>query len=94
MTRQELHEILKIPYFDRYEQGLPILEWEKWAKRFQHISSDLAMKNLMKSSILMVKMDSEVYYFGLGLEDCENITLKELKELYNYGSWYVYTWVD
>ena len=103
MTRQELHHILETRYFDeRRKKGLPIFEWEHCAKSFQHISNDLAMEHLMgvydsyteDEIILKCEYNSDVYYFGVGLKDCENISLKRLKKLYQHGNWSVYTWCD
>ncbi len=102
MTRQELHHILQTRYCDeRKKKGLPIFEWEHCAKSFQHIPNDLAMEHLMGvydsyigKRILKCEYNSDVYYFGVGLKDCENISLKRLKKLYQHGYWSVYTWCD
>jgi hypothetical protein len=44
--------------------------------------------------ILKCKYNFDVYYFGVGLIDCDNISLKKLKKLYQQGTWFVYTWCD
>lgn len=102
MTQHEVHEILKTPFYERSSKGLPILEWEHCAKKFYKIPNDLALKHLMKMGcktdddpmILKCEYDGDAYYFGIGLNNCENITLKEVRELYNHATWYVYTWSD
>ena len=105
MTRHELHEILKIPFWKRHSQGMQTLEWEHCAKAFYKITNDLALEHLMKiyddiskedddPMILKCESDCGTYYFGVGLTDCDAITLKELRELYNRATWYVYTWSD
>lgn len=105
MTRHEVHKILEIPFLDRHQNGLQTFEWEHCAKSFFKIPSDLAINHLIRMStdilkekedltILSCENDSDVYYFGIGLDDCDNITLGELKKLYNHGVWYVYTWCD
>ena len=96
MTRYIVRETLKIPFSQRYKYG-PIFEWEHCAKKFCKISNDLAMYYLMRTYqeeqvVLKVESDSGTYYFGIGLKDCDNITLKDLKKLYKDGTWYVYTW--
>lgn len=106
MTRQELHSILETELWKRKKNGLPKFIWEHAAKKFYSIPNDLAIKhffdmfkdNVRSSSegplILRCESDSGPYYFGIGLEDCDNITLQELKELYLHGKWAVYTWTD
>lgn len=104
MTRHEFHHILETKDFDeRKKKGLPVFEWEHCAKSFQYIPNDLAMKHFMKLNdssegedriILKCKYNSDVYYFGVGLKDCDNISLKKLKKLYQQGTWSVYTWCD
>ena len=103
MTRHEVHKILEIPFMDRYKNSLQIFEWEHCAKSFFKIPNALALNHLIHMSanmseedltILSCESNSDVYYFGIGLDDCDNITLEKLKELYNHGIWYVYTWCD
>ena len=105
MTRQEVQEILKSPFYGRTAKGLPILEWEHCAKKFYKIPNDLAMEHLMEISgkirqkdddptILKCEIADEAYFFGIGLEECENLPLEQLRKLYNHGTWYVYTWSD
>jgi hypothetical protein len=102
-TRKEFDELLNTSFDERKKRGLPIFGWEHCAKSFQYISNDLAMKHLMEMKdksngedriILKCKYNSDVYYFGVGLKDSENISLKKLKQMYQYGSWSVYTWCD
>lgn len=105
MTRQEVHEILKTPIYNRSSKGLPVLKWEHWAKKFYKIPNDLALEHLMDMPkkvrkddddpmILKSEIKGEAYYFGIGLEECENITLNVVRKLYNHATWYVYTWSD
>ena len=104
MTRHELHQILQTPSFDdRKKKGLPVFDWEHYCKSFQHIPNELAIKHYMELNdgnnpedriILKCNFNSDVYYFGVGLKDCDNISSKKLKELYRHGSWSVYTWCD
>ena len=104
MTRHELHEILKKSFSERKAEGLPIFEWEHCAKSFHYIRNNLAMEHLMNMSkenqkskeptILKCVDPTGAYYFGIGLSDCENITLKKLRKLYRDGRWSVYTWAD
>lgn len=105
MTRHDLHKILEIPFTSRHAQGLQVFEWEHCAQSFQKISNELAMIHLIQTfkaqsrkddetTVLLCESSSGAYYFGIGLKDCENITLEKLKELYNHGTWYVYTWDD
>lgn len=105
MTLQEMHEILKTPFYDRASKGLPIFPWEHCAKKFYKIPNDLALEHLMEMSSEISKDDDDpmilkceysggAYYFGIGLNNCENISLKEVRELYNHATWYVYTWSD
>ena len=105
MTRQEVQEILKTPFYGRTSKGLPILEWEHCAKKFYKIPNDLAFEHLMEMpdkfrkedddpTILKCEIGGAAYYFGIGLDECENLTLKQIKELYNHATWYAYTWSD
>lgn len=105
MTRHELCEILEVPFLKRYEQGLQIFKWEHCAKSFLNIPNDLAMSHLMQMSknictqndeqmILKCECNSETYYFGVDLEDCDSMSTQKMRELYNSGTWYVYTWSD
>lgn len=105
MTRQEVHEILKTPFYQRSSKRLPILSWEHCAKKFYKIPNNLAFEHLMDMSdtacnkdddptILKCITANDAYYFGIGLSDCESISLKEVRELYNHAIWYVYTWSD
>lgn len=105
MTRHELHNTLKNPFGKRSSQESQMFEWEHCAKKFFKISNDLAINHLLKMSediskkeddprILKCECNGETYYFGVGLEECENITLKKLRKLYNHATWYVYTWAD
>lgn len=105
MTRQEVHNILKTPFYNRGSKGLPILEWEHCAKKFYSIPNDLALEHLMDMpkkyrkddedpTILKCEINGEAYFFGIGLEECENITLKDLRKLYKRATWYAYTWSD
>ena len=45
-----------------------------------------------EETILKVEIGSDAYFFGLGLKDCDNISLTKLKKLYKDGTWYLYTW--
>ena len=104
MTRQELQHILETTsFYERKKKNLPIFEWEHSCKSFQHIPNDLAINHFMKLNdnnededriILKCEYNSECYYFGVGLKDCDNISLKKLKKLHQHGTWYVYTWCD
>ena len=105
MTRNELHEILKIPFSKRHSQGLQTFEWEHCCKKFYKIPNYLAIKHMMElfeyickesddSIILQCEYGLDTYYFGVGLSDCDNLILKELRELYNNATWYVDTWAD
>ena len=103
MTRHDFHHILETPIEERRKNNLPVFEWEYWSKSFQCIPNDLAMKHFMElydskegedRIILKCKYNSDVYYFGVGLKDCDNINMKKLKKLYKSGTWFVYTWCD
>ena len=97
MTRHEVHKILQTPFLERSEKGLPTFEWEHCAMAFYKIPNSLAMNHLLNSRqeiVLMCESKSGVYYFGVGLKDCEYISLTKLKKLLRYGTWYVYTWAD
>ena len=103
LTRKEFHELLQTPFSERKKKGLPIFEWEHCAKSFQQIPNNLAIKHLMEMDdddkgedriILKCIYNSDVYYFGVGLKDCEKFSLKKMKELYQLGTWSVYTWCD
>ena len=100
-TRKEFHELLQTPSSEREKKGLPVFEWEDNFKSFQYIPSNLAMKHLMEMgddneeedrTILKCEYNSDVYYFGVGLKDCEKLSYKKLKEMYQYGTWSVYAW--
>ena len=105
MTRHELRKILEISWGERHKQGLQTFEWEHCAKSFQRITNDVAINHFMKMSndtckekedptILKCESKFGTYYFGVGLKDCDHITLRNLKNLYNNGNWYIYTWSD
>ena len=103
MTRHDFHNILEIPIEERRKNGMTVFEWECWSKSFHYIPNDLAMKHFMELNdssnkedkiILKCKYNSDVYYFGVGLKDCDNISLKKLRKLYQQGTWYVYTWCN
>ena len=105
MTRQEVHHILKTPFYNRSSKGLPILKWEHCAKKFYKIPNDLALEHLMDMSekvrkddddptILKCELNGDAYFFGIGLDECENISLKDIRMLYQCATWYVYTWSD
>lgn len=105
MTRHEIHNTLKIPFSKRISQGLQIFDWEHCSKKFYEISNELAINHLLEMSediskkeddpmILKCECNGKTYYFGVGLKECENITLKKLRKLYNHATWYVYTWAD
>ena len=105
MTRQEVQQILKKPFYERSAEGSTILEWEHCAKKFYNIPNELALEHLMGMSenfckedddpmILRCDYKGESYYFGIGLDECENLSLKQIRELYKYATWSVYTWAD
>ncbi len=103
MTRHKLEHILEVKSFDeRRKQGLPIFDWEHYCKSFQNIPNDLAMKHLIEldqrtedhTTVLKCRYNSDVYFFGVNLKDCDNISLKKLKKLFKFGTWSVYTWSD
>ena len=105
MTRQEVQQILQTPFYARSSKGLQTLEWEHCAKKFYKIPNDLALEHLMNMAenirendddpmILKCELANETYFFGIGLGECENLTLKQIRELYNNATWYVYTWAD
>ena len=97
MDRHEMHKILQCPFLERHEKGLPTFEWEHCAMAFYKIPNGLASKHLLnvhQKIVLECKSKSEVYYFGVGLKDCENISLRKLRNLLKFGTWYVYTWAD
>lgn len=103
MTRHELHEILKMPFERRYFEGLPTFNWEHTSKKFYQISSVLALEHFVgmrngspqkKDMVLKCQTENDVYYFGVELVDCDNITLEDLLKLSKHGVWSVYTWAD
>lgn len=105
MTRQDVQQILQTPFYERSSKGLQILEWEHCAKKFYKIPSELAMEHLMNMHedarkndddpmILKAEIDTDTYYFGIGLDECENLPLNQIRELYKNATWSVYTWAD
>lgn len=105
MTRQEVQQILMKPFYERCSKGSTILEWEHCAKKFYSIPNELALEHLMGMAenfskedddpmILKCEYKNDTYYFGIGLDDCENLSLQQIRELYKYATWSVYTWAD
>lgn len=45
-------------------------------------------------TILKCELNGDAYFFGIGLDECENISLKDIRMLYQCATWYVYTWSD
>ena len=105
MTRQELQELLEIPISIRRKKGLQVFDWEHDVKSFNQIPNDMAIIRFFQiysnkqnknddPIVLKCKWRSKIFYFGTGLDECENITLKKLKKLVHQGQWYVYTWCN
>ena len=91
MTRREMNNILKVPFIERCKKGLPTFDWEDGSKYFVRITNERASELFSTDSILKCNGSKGTYYFGVGVEDCEKMPYKKVKELLTYGVWYLYT---
>ena len=93
MTRREMDKTLSKPLTERKKNGEIVFDWEDDSKVFKAITSEEAVKCFFDDdeTILKCKTLFGSYFFGIGLEECEIIPFKKLKELFKNGKWYVYT---
>ena len=93
MTRREMSKLLKTPLCERQATGGQVLDWESDDKAFIPIRNNLAMDQFLYEDvcILKCKASSGTYFFGVGLEECDNMPFKKVLELFRSGKWYIYS---